>query len=67
MNLQIDKLYNDLTYILGESDLPVGVVYFILKNITKDIEALYQQQVFKEQQSQSEENNEDNDTSIGQE
>ena len=55
MNLQIFNLIQDIKNILNNSNLPVGVIYYILTNICNEIEQLYQQQVLLEQQ----ENNKD--------
>ena len=55
-NLQIKNFESQLRQLVGNSDLPIGIVYYILNNLKADIEALYNQQInyeynqFKEQQ-----------------
>lgn len=53
MNLQIFNLIQNIKDILANSNLPIGVVYYILKDIYKEIEQLYQQQILIEQKENS--------------
>ena len=46
--LKYEKFRQTILQIIQESGLDVGVVFFILKDITKEIESLYIQQLQKE-------------------
>ena len=54
-NLQIQDTHNAVSNILSNSNLPIGIVYYIVKDIYNDLEYLYQQQILIEQQDQQEE------------
>ena len=54
-NIKIHNLHQNIMQDIATVNLPVGTVYYILKDIYQEIEQLYQQQVLIEQQ----ENNED--------
>ena len=53
MNLQIFDLIQNIRNTLTNSNLPIGVVYYIIKDVYNEIEQLYQQQVLIEQQENS--------------
>lgn len=53
MNLQIFNLHQEIKYLLSNSNLPIAVVYYVLKSIYNEIEQLYQQQILLEQEKQS--------------
>lgn len=58
-NIKIFILEQSIKKIIQESDLPIGIVYFVLKNIYYSIEDLYLSQIQQEylqQQKQKEEN-----------
>ena len=40
-NLQISNLYDNLINSCTNSDLPVGTVYFVLKDVFREIEQVY--------------------------
>ena len=48
------NLYNKLRNDLIESNLPVGTLYFVLKDLTKEIENLFSQIVQEEQKDAQE-------------
>ena len=60
INIQIKQFQQNLIQIIQESQLPVGIVYYILKNQLNEIDGLYkntveqilQQQYLKQQQQQ---------------
>ena len=41
INVQIDQCYQQLLQVINQSQLPVGCVYFILKDINHEIEQQY--------------------------
>lgn len=51
LNFQINNVYQNIINIIQNSDLPIGVMYFIVKSIYQEIEKLYLQQVMIEQSS----------------
>lgn len=61
-NLKIINLKQNIVNIIGDSELPVGVVYYILKDLFDDITNAYQQSLIIEQ-GLSETNSENNDNS----
>ena len=54
MNLQIFNCTQNIKDIISNSNLPIGVIYFIIKDIYQEITQLYEQQVIKEQQVKEE-------------
>lgn len=50
MNLQILIFKQQITDLISKSNLPIGVVQLILKDILNDINILYQNQIQIEQQ-----------------
>ena len=68
MNIQINQFYNDMMDIIIKSELPAGVIYFVVKDLLLKIEAAYQQDIII-QQYQTQNNNEEKEenSSIGQE
>ena len=50
INTQMDMFKNNLINVIGDSQLPIGVTYYILKDVYKNIEMLYNQTLEKEQQ-----------------
>lgn len=43
--LQINKLNNDIIDTINNSELNVGVIYYVIKDIYTEIEKLYNQQI----------------------
>jgi len=52
MNLQIYQLSNQIKELVSSFDLPVGIVYYIVKDLYEEIETLYFQQVENEMNGQ---------------
>lgn len=50
MNLKIEALKQQLIQIIGSSNLPVGVILYLLKDLYTEIELLYQEQIQIEEQ-----------------
>ena len=66
VNKQIDNLSQSLTQIISEANLPIGVVYYIVKDIYRDLEQAYGSylnnltfQEIEEQNNQQEETQEE--------
>lgn len=58
MNLQIEQFKQNLQNLIGQSQLPVGIVSLILYQIKNEIDKLYLEQVQKElQEKKGEEEN----------
>lgn len=55
VNLQIDKLKEQLTDIINNAHLPVGVIKFIIKDLYNEIEDIYERAVAQEKAQQSKE------------
>ena len=51
-NLNINNLKNNLVNIIKESNVPIGTVYYMLKDLLKDTENIYRQTVEIERQSE---------------
>lgn len=47
-NLKIEQLRQSISALIGKSELEVGAVYFVLKDILREVEIAYIQQVQKE-------------------
>ena len=47
-NLKIEQLRQSISALIGKSELDVGAVYFVLKDILREVEIAYIQQVQKE-------------------
>ena len=54
-NLQISNLYDNLINSCTNSDLPVGTVYFVLKDVFRDIEQVYFEAIETEYLKQNQE------------
>jgi hypothetical protein len=54
-NFNIEKCKNDVYTVLGNSQLPLGVLHYLVKDIAKDVEQLYFQAVAEEQQKMMQE------------
>ena len=48
MNLQIYNTTQELSNVINNSNLPVGVVYYIIKDLYAQVAELYEQQVTQE-------------------
>lgn len=58
INYKIEKTYQTVKQVISTADLPVGIIYYLLQYLLKDIEAVYFSSV-KEQEAElfaSEEN-----------
>lgn len=51
LNLQTNNIYQKIIEIIQNSDLPIGIMYFIVKSVYQEIEKLYLQQVMAERSS----------------
>lgn len=51
LNLQTNNIYQKIIEIIQNSDLPIGIMYFIIKSVYQEIEKLYLQQVMAERSS----------------
>lgn len=60
--LKYEKFKAAIHSIIQQSGLDIGMVYFILKDITRQLEVLYLQQIQKE--AQEENDKEENETKI---
>lgn len=49
MNLKLKNLEKNIIFEINNSDLPVGVVYYIIKNLLNEIEQLYNINVEQQQ------------------
>lgn len=68
MNIQINQFYNDMMNIITKSELPAGVIYFVVKDLLFNIEAAYQQDIIIQQyQTQNDNEEKEENSSIGQE
>ena len=54
-----ELFYQQLKYIILNSTLDIGMIYFILKNLFLEIESLYYQQLQKETEQSLEKTQED--------
>lgn len=64
-NLKMVNLKQNIVNMIGNSELPVGVVYYILKDLFDDMANAYQQSLIIEQgllETNSEENNSEKNT-----
>ena len=68
MNKQIDELEKNLLNIINNCGLPVGVVYFVVKDILNELQKMYSQAVINENkpenQSSAEEETENEQSGI---
>ena len=48
INTQINFFKKNIANVIGNSQLPVGVLYYILKDVMRDIENLYEDALQKE-------------------
>lgn len=53
-NLKIEQLRQTIALTISKSELDVGTVYFILKDILREIEGMYFNQVQKESKEKEE-------------
>ena len=62
MNLRIEKVKNQIINTVNDSGLPIGVIHYILKDLSKDVANEYHRILLLEQQqmtqSEQTENNE---------
>lgn len=59
MNLQIYELVQNLSNLINNSQLPIGIVYYIIKDIYQQMQELYNQQVTNEYNAQQEHHSEE--------
>lgn len=55
MNYQIEIFHQEIINILNKSGLPIGVAYYIMKDVLKELEDAYIQAINKEKNQTSEE------------
>lgn len=51
-NTKLENLKKDLITLINNSEMPVGVVYYLLKDISSEVESSYKQTLALEQQVQ---------------
>lgn len=66
INSTINNTYQNILNVITEAQLPVGTIYFMLKDILRDIEITYQASLQLEneniiEEQQDEKNNEEED------
>ena len=54
MNLKINSTYQNILNTITEAELPVGIVYFMLKDIMNEVDAAYQASIQLELQQKLE-------------
>lgn len=64
MNKNIDILNQELNYIISSSNLPIGVVYLIVKNIYYELEKAYNDFLQYEKIQKEKNNEEDKENSF---
>lgn len=52
-NIKLNSLKTNLINVINQSKLPVGMVYYLLKDILIEVEKTYNQSLFIEQQVES--------------
>lgn len=67
INSLIEDLHNKLIKDINTCQLPVGIIYFVAKDIFKEIEIGYQKELMreKEQIEREEKDNNNDDDSLG--
>lgn len=50
INTNINIFKDNLINLIGNSNLPIGVVYYIIQNISLELENIYNETLVKEQQ-----------------
>ena len=55
MNLQIEKIKQDIINIINNSGLPIGVIYYLFKDIDSEISSEYNRALNYEKQQQMKE------------
>ena len=58
MNLRIEELRNNLYKIISESNLPVGVAFYVVKDLTMELEELFKNFCQKERMEKDGSDNE---------
>ena len=59
INLKVKEFYDNLQQLMVDSKLPVGVIFFILKDVLKEIELAFQAGIQLDLEKQKQENEED--------
>lgn len=59
VNLRMEILKQNIVALIGESQIPVGATYYILKDLFNDITNAYQKSIELEQKSLENDSNED--------
>lgn len=59
INLKVQQFYDNLQQLMVDSKLPVGVIFFILKDVLKEIELAFQAGIQLDLEKQKQENEED--------
>lgn len=55
MNLDVEKLRKEIVRAVNNSNLPVSVIYYLMKDLFNDISIMYQQSLLEEQKQLTEE------------
>ena len=63
-NLQIERTNKQLTEVLNNSGLPVGVAYYLLKSILMELESLYYKSIELENAEYIDNNSQEEKTNI---
>ena len=56
INYSIEKLKNEIYKSINNSNLPVGIIYLLIKDMLRDIQEAYQNAYLQEINSQMQEN-----------
>lgn len=67
LNSILNNLKNDIIKLVNESQIPVGVAYYIIKDIYHDISVAYENAVLNELKSQATDIQEKEDVEISEE
>ena len=55
MNLQIENVKQDIIDVINNSQLPIGVIYYLFKDISKEVANEYNKTLMLEQQQKQQE------------
>lgn len=55
MNLQIENVRQDIIDVINNSQLPIGVIYYLFKDISKEVANEYNKTLMLEQQQKQQE------------
>lgn len=61
MNLQIESIKSNLIDIINNSGLPIGVIHYMLKDISREVATEYNKTLLTEQQQKEQKLNNENE------